>query len=193
MSPTSAISAPAGIWPVSEADGVVVDWIVVMGARVRADGQPSQTLKRRTARAAELALLHSEARILATGGRRASSHPEAEVAARLLTERGIDPARVERDDDSWDTLASVLYVAAHIRRRGGSEIVVCTDDFHAPRCWLLFRMHGLAPRVAPAAGARSQLGLLRWLWYCCREVLATIWDVAILLSSRIRAREPGGA
>ena len=106
----------------------------------------------------------------------AAATPEAEVMAALLRAAGIADARIIAEPYARNTLDSVrrcLPLVSTARR-----VVLCSDDFHLPRCRWLFGLAGV--RTASVA-ARPQH---RRLWPMVREALAIPVDTVCWLFGR---------
>jgi uncharacterized SAM-binding protein YcdF (DUF218 family) len=159
--------------------------IVIFGAAVTADGRPSPSLLRRIGYGHQAAADSPLAPILCSGGvGRAGQPSEASVMARVLVDAGVDPARLVLDEESVDTLQSVIAAARFVRRQGLDGCVVCSDRYHLPRIRLMLAALGVTTRPGPLAPGRS--GTLRryWLKMHLREVLAVPYDLAIVLARR---------
>ena len=173
--------------------------IVIFGAAVRADGTPSGTLKRRTLRAAAEAEKDPRALIICSGGLGRFPPPECEVMADLLEGEGINPDRIIEDPVSVDTLGSVLnclnIIDGLVRPPGDGEcrVLVCTSDYHAPRCVILFRLLGMSSRALDIAGDRQALGLGKYLYYWFREAVATPYDAILAICHRAVGRPKSAA
>lgn len=147
----------------------VRDVIVVFGAALRPDGTPSPALVRRieTAIAAARA---SDATLLVTGGAVTAPLTEAAVMRDMLVAAGIAPARIVMEDQARTTLGSVRLCAPILRQYAAERIVICSDDYHLPRCRWLMRLAGF--RTAPLPARASEIRL----WPRLREVIAVPVD-----------------
>ena len=143
--------------------------IVVFGAAVRADGQPSPTLARRVGYA--LAALEGDpgAELFCSGAQGRHGPAEAEVMARLLAGH-VAPGRLHLDPDSRDTLETVRAAAAF---------------YHDARVRMLFALYGLRARRIPFA----LRGGGRLLWRMrLREAAALPYDLVAGVWARLRDR-----
>lgn len=164
-----------------------MDVLVVMGAGVRPGGEPSGALRRRVAAALENARGRPDALFLVTGG--VGRHPPAEalVMRRLLREAGVPDECILVDDESADTLASLLCSARMLRGlEGFGAALVCTDRYHVWRCRLLLALQGIPTRAAKLPSGRAANGWPRWLSYYLREAAAIPVDCLLLLARRLR-------
>lgn len=160
--------------------------IVIFGAAVRADGRPSASLARRIGYGVEAARAWSSAPILCSGGVGRVGPSEASVMAERLAAAGVDPTRLELDEDSCDTLQSVLAAARFLRRRALARCVVVSDRYHIPRIRLLFAALDVATTPGPFASGRGGAPLPHWTRMHLREGLAIPYDLAIVLARRRR-------
>ncbi len=163
--------------------------IVIFGAAVRPDGQPSGALRRRVEAALAFGARHSDALYVPTGG--LGDHPpaEAEVMAALLRAARVADGRILAETSGTDTVSSVRAVRRLLREAGHrGPVFAATSAYHLPRCVLLLRLAGLPARACqpppgPAATGRRQ----RWYWRL-REIPAVPWDAALLLWLRVSGR-----
>ena len=141
--------------------------IVVLGGGLLRDGAPDAATVRRAEAAATLALERPEAAVIASGGgplpsepRHAAASerrlgPEAAHIARILHERGVDPARVHIEDESMDTVGNAVFTAArYLRALRPRPLTLVTSPFHARRAAWAFE------RALPGWQVR---------WHCSSE------------------------
>jgi uncharacterized SAM-binding protein YcdF (DUF218 family) len=166
---------------------------VIMGARVREDGAPSDALLRRTRAALTLGRQSPSALYLATGGRHGGAPPEGQVIASVLLEAGIEPSQILIEQESSDTFESVRACARLLSKVPDVEqVVVCSDRFHLPRCRLLFALFGVPThRLAMPATMGNPPGW-KAAYFPLRELAALPWDAALALGARITSRGAGG-
>eukprot|EP00812_Abedinium_dasypus_P008595 NODE_2347_length_952_cov_404.730212.p1 GENE.NODE_2347_length_952_cov_404.730212~~NODE_2347_length_952_cov_404.730212.p1 ORF type:complete len:252 (-),score=37.32 NODE_2347_length_952_cov_404.730212:160-915(-) len=134
-----------------DSDGLTVEprrrVIVCLGQSLLEDGRVPPVLQRRVAHAAEvyrrLSREEGGACIFVTGADMAGDGtltPEGEVMAQLLQgEHGMNAADIDKDVEAFDTIANATMAIAAIRKRGATEAVLVTSDFHAPRAAFLFK------------------------------------------------------
>lgn len=105
---------------------------------------------------------------------------------RLLREAGIAPERITLEEQGTDTLSSVVACARILADAGDvASVTICTDAYHMARTRAVFHALGVRTRAAPAHGAGSALGALRYAWALTREALGLPWDVALAIALRI--------
>lgn len=158
--------------------------IVIFGAAVRADGRPSPALARRIGYGLQAALGAADAPVLCSGAAGRLGPSEASVMAAALRARGVPPARIVLDEESRDTLQSVLAAARFLKARGLSHAIVCSDRYHIPRIRLLLAALGVATEPGPLLAGRGGSRFLPWVRMRLRELLATPYDLAIVLLRR---------
>ena len=162
------------------------EYFVIFGAAVRPDGSPSGTLRRRVKGAVDAASNNADAMFVPSGGIGRHGPAEAEVMAGLLLDAGIPKYRIIEDRDALDTFDSVVNVARIVRLRSDQfRIVVCSSNYHIPRCALLFCLLGLPVRMPRMPSDRRHLGLAKWAYLCLREIPALLWDGFLMLIRRL--------
>ena len=120
--------------------------IVVLGGGLLPDGSPDAATVRRAEAAAALAVERPQAAVIASGGGPLPSEPQHAAAsmrplgpeaghiARILRERGVDPARISIEDESMDTVGNaVLTAARYLKDLSPRPLRLVTSPFHARR------------------------------------------------------------
>lgn len=140
--------------------------IVVAGCAVEPDGTPSNALRRRTERAAEL--WHDGlAPVIVISGGGAEGPSEAEVAAELARELAIPETALLLETRSTSTWENALFTSEAF---GYRRIVVVTDTYHAFRAGRVFRRHFEDVQVATSRSSFSSR-----VHGALREVLAVAY------------------
>ena len=163
--------------------------IVIFGAAVRPDGQPSATLRRRVAAAAHFGAGLHRPLYLPSGAKGRFGEAEAVVMARLLREHGVAAADIVAETTATDTLASALACTRLLRARGhAGAVFAASSGYHLPRCVLLLRLAGWPARACPPPPfpAATRPGK-RWFWRL-REVPALPWDALLMGWARLAGR-----
>jgi uncharacterized SAM-binding protein YcdF (DUF218 family) len=129
-----------------------VDGIVVLGGAISfrdLDGEPRAEINEsggdRLAAFAQLARRFPEARLVFSGGSGSLRHPElreADAAAALLADLGVDPARLILQRRSRNTWEDALYAHELLKPQPGERWVLVTSAFHMPRAVGCFRQLG---------------------------------------------------
>ena len=123
-------------------DGEKPEVLIVLGAQVWPDG-PSVSLKYRLDTAAEI-LKEDENILCIVSGGQGSNEPctEAEMMAAYLTEQGIAPERILREDRSVNTVENIRFSMQLMdltKKRTG----IVTNNFHVYRGTAIARTQGM--------------------------------------------------
>lgn len=164
----------------------VAVYFMIFGARVNPDGSPSGTLARRVEGALAAARDVRPRMFVATGGVGDAGPAEGQVIAGLLAAAGVDGSEILVEDRASDTLQSVLFCDALLRRCDDVECIVpCSSGYHNFRCAVLLRVLGYPVRRGRMPADLPYLGWWKWSRYVFKEMLALPYD-ATLLWLRIR-------
>lgn len=148
------------------------DCVIVLGCQVVGE-IPSFMLQDRLETALALLERSPQAVCIVSGGQGArESVTEAEAMYRWLTQRGVDSARIIKEEQSSSTRENLRCCAQIIDERGISgEITIVTNEFHQYRAELYARGVGLAaghesaptsPRLILNCWLREWVGLLQY-------------------------------
>lgn len=167
-------------------------WIVVFGAAVQADGQPSGVLKRRIEGGYSAWRRLDNARFILSGAAADHRPSEASVMRDTLLAKGVPAAAMILDETSHDTFASAVATWRLLKdRRDVRRVWVCTSAFHTPRCRLLVRMQGFRTGQVHVPRATTREWQPRYLYWTLREVPALPWDAFLMLIELVRRRFSG--
>ena len=158
--------------------------IVIFGAAIRPDGEPSDALVRRIGYGLEAAHEHPDAPILCSGGVVRPGPSEASIMAERLMRKGVDPGRLILDEASLDTLQNAAAAAAEAARGGHPYVIVCSEGYHLPRIRLLLRLHGVESRPGPFRRGPAGAPVHGWVGMSLREGLAIPHNLAVMLARR---------
>lgn len=159
---------------------------VILGAAVWADGVASNAMQRRVRGALASACEYPDAIFIPSGGVGRNPPSEARVMAELLRKAGIAETNILLDEASKDTLSSVRNCVRILRSLPGvTEVVICSDTYHIPRCRWLFRLYGISTRAGRVESGGAQNHPLRWAYYHLREVAAFPFDTMLALVTPI--------
>ena len=158
--------------------------IVIFGAAIRPNGQPSGVLRDRVSAALRFGqTLLPPPLYLPTGGQGRFGPPEADVMAELLQNSGVAEDDIMPERTGRNTLRSAVAVAWMLHGRN-APVFVATSAYHMPRCVALLTVAGLRARRGPiASGPAASRLLRRWFWRL-REGPAIPVDCIILLFNR---------
>lgn len=166
--------------------------IVIFGAAINANGEPSAALLRRIRYGHAAAGLYPLASILCSGGAVRPGPSEASIIAAQLKAVGVSPERLILDDDSLDTLQNVAATARWMRSGKHSFAVICSDAYHLPRIRMLLAFQGIRTLRGPVPAGPGTAPLGHWLAMCLREMLAIPFYLVMLTSGRLRSRSQKG-
>lgn len=143
-------------------NGESADAVVVMGA-AQYDGTPSPLLQSRLQHALDL-FKQGRVRVIAvTGGKIPGDRfTEAAASRRWLTDRGVPPSAIIREDVGRSTWESLQSLAPVLQQNNISSVLVSTDHWHMQRCLLSLRDLGVEAR--PSAASTSPLQGARRAW-----------------------------
>lgn len=166
----------------------MTDCIVIFGAAVRADGSASGSLRRRCENAVHRGGAgRTGPYYLPSGGVGRYGPAEALVMRDILLEQGVAADRILLECEARDTLESVRLCTRMLRQQPAlGRVLVSTSSYHRWRCALLFRLAGFDSVALPTASDRPHLGWSKWLRYVVKELLATPWDMVLLLLHKFR-------
>lgn len=136
---------------------------IVLGAGVRADGEPTDALADRLEQALALYRQHQVRKLLLTGDHGTPEHDETNCMRRWMQERGVPGEDVFCDHAGFSTHDSF----ARARRIFGVEhAIVVTQGFHLPRALYTARALGIDAHGVPCDRRDYRMG---W-WYALREM-----------------------
>ncbi len=120
------------------------DVIIVLGAQVKADGTPSEALRRRLTVALET--YRQDRQLIIVCGAQGADEPRAEgdVMRDWLIERGVPQTDVVAETDSFNTRENLAYAKAIMEERGLTQALVVTSDYHVARALVLCRQEGIS-------------------------------------------------
>lgn len=149
------------------------DCIVLLGAKVRPDGTPSDTLSLRCA-AALAAWESGVAPVIVACGARGPDEPTTEAAAARawLAGKGVPEGAILAEEASASTLQNLQNAKIIMEERGLRTAAVCTSGYHLPRALRLARDIGLdATGIAAASPRRADVWLKNRLRETCSWAL----------------------
>jgi len=173
--------------PAGMSDATQRPVVVIFGAAVRPDGQPSHTLRVRVEAAHALGQRLPRPLYLPTGGLGRFGPTEAHVMATLLRQAGVPEADIRPEPTAHDTVSSVRAIR-HMLRGHQGDIYAATSAYHLPRCVLLLHLAGLPARPCPPPPALAAAHWRKRWWWRLRELPAIPWDAAFVLLLRLTGR-----
>ncbi len=88
------------------------------------------------------------------------------------------------DEDSLDTLQTVVAAARFIRARRLPGAIVCTDSYHVPRTRLIFAALGVPTLDGAVKAGPRQMGWPACIRMRLREIPAIPYDGLLALTKR---------
>ena len=152
------------------------EYLLVLGAQVNPDGQPSAALAARLDTAYDFLQAHPDSAAILCGGQ-GSNEPCTEASAMYayMTARGVDESRLLIEDRSSNTIQNIEN--AHALIGDGHRTAVVTSDYHLARARVLMARGGLdacgIPAPTPYPG--------QWVAVRCREYCSIL---GLMLSGR---------
>jgi vancomycin permeability regulator SanA len=161
--------------------------VLILGAGVLPDREPTQVLQSRLDTGLELFREGKGSWFLVSGDNRAANYNEPKAMRKWLVKRGVPPDLVISDFAGRRTYDSLKRAQAVF---GVTRVIIVTSDFHLPRALFLARHLGLDAYGVPAStevmSRRQRLGL--WVREYVARHLAT-WDVWFPPSTMLGPRE----
>jgi SanA protein len=162
--------------------------VLVLGAGVYGDGEPTSILEGRLRTALELYRSGKVRWFLVSGDNRHSTYNEPQAMRRWLIKQGVPLTNIVSDYAglrTWDSLKRAQAVF------GQRQVVIVTSDFHLPRALYLADHLGLVAWGVPArTDDRPWASRIRF-W--TREYIArhlALWDAWFPPDTRLGPREP---
>ena len=156
----------------------IVDYVVVLGAKVRPDG-PSVSLRNRIDAAYEYLTAHPNAIAVVTGGRGADEPmSEAQCMYDHLVAMGIDPNRIwmeEKATSTWENLQFSLKLIEDKTGARPAKIGLLSSEYHLFRAKLFAKACDVEAAGIPAHTTR----LSQMINHFMREV-AGVWHYILL-------------
>lgn len=145
------------------------DHVIVLGAKVKPNGEPTLSLKSRLDKAVDYLEQYEHVQVIVSGGQGADEPAtEASVMANYLMDAGIDPLRIQLEEKSTSTYENLLY-SKELLPEGVEEVTIISNDFHLTRAKYLANVVGLEVDVLGAPTPKSVE-----IQYLIRERLALL-------------------
>ena len=161
--------------------------VLILGAGVLPDREPTQVLQARLDTGLELFREGKGSWFLVSGDNRASNYNEPQAMRKWLLKRAVPPGLVISDFAGRRTYDSLKRAQAVF---GVTRVVIVTSDFHLPRALFLARHLGLDAYGVPASievSRRKRISL--WFREYVARHLAT-WDTWFPPATMLGPREP---
>ena len=136
---TAATAPPSGL-----------DCLVVLGAGLRPDGTPTETLRYRLDAALDYLADNPDTACIVSGGQGfGESYTEADSMAAYLVGEGLDASRITKEELSTTTAENIRNSAGLLAP--GASVAVVTNDFHLYRALRIAHENGLPEAYGLAA------------------------------------------
>lgn len=147
------------------------DIAVVLGARVYADGRPSDALADRVRTACNLYRNGTVKKLLFSGGPGDGSIHETEGMKRMAIQLGVKPEDILLDAHGVNTQATVKNTEVVFQQLHASRILVVSHFYHLPRIKLAYHREGWEVYTVPA----KESYLLRQMPFNIAREVAALW------------------
>jgi vancomycin permeability regulator SanA len=147
------------------------DIAVVLGARVYADGRPSDALADRVRTACKLYQNGTVKKLLFSGGPGDGSIHETEGMKRMAVQLGVKAEDILLDAHGVNTQATVKNTEAVFQQLHASRILIVSHFYHLPRIKLAYHREGWEVYTVPA----KESYLLRQMPYNMAREAAALW------------------
>lgn len=118
-----------------------LDYIIVLGAQMKADG-PSRVLKMRLDKACDYLAENPDTKVIVSGGQGSDEHvSEAQGMYDYLVEKGVAAERILREDQSRNTSQNIEFSSAFLDKENDSVGIV-TNNFHIFRATHIAKKSG---------------------------------------------------
>ena len=150
------------------------DVIVVLGARVEADGQPSSDLSSRIAHAVEVWKAGHAPNMICTGGFKDERLSAAAVCKRLAIGLGVPAERIWLADGTANTAEDAQAAAQVMAAHGWRTAILVSHPLHLFRALWLFQREGVSAVTSPTSTQIERIAPEWRIWYTAREVGAVV-------------------
>jgi vancomycin permeability regulator SanA len=157
------------------------DAVVVLGARVYADGRPSDALADRVRTGCRLYLDGLARKLILSGGPGDGYVSEPQAMKRMAVQCGVRPEDILLDERGLNTQATVRNTEAIFSELHASRILVVSHFYHLPRIKLAYQREGWEVYTVPA----KESYLLRQMPYNMAREVAAFW--AYYLRPQVKA------
>jgi uncharacterized SAM-binding protein YcdF (DUF218 family) len=151
------------------------DAIVVLGARVSADGLAGPDLQVRTLHAVDLYRRGLAPYLICTGGYQDDRLSAAAVARDLAVSLGVPPENVLLAENAMTTREDAASAGGLMVARGWQTAILVSHPLHLERARRLFEGKGLVIYPSPT---NTRLETIPWhtrLWLTTREAVGIVW------------------
>lgn len=136
-----------------------LDYLIVLGAKVRPDGQPTRALRFRLEATRDYLAEHPATIVIVSGGR-GTDEPRSEAAtmAHWLEAHGVAREQIICEDTATTTAENLAHSNRLVPELRNARVGIVTNDFHLYRALLTARKQGFYQIWGiPAASTRRNL------------------------------------
>ncbi len=150
------------------------DAIVVLGARVQADGQPGPDLTSRTEHAVALWRQGYAPQIICSGGFKNERLSAAAVCKRFAMALGVPGGRIMLADGTQNTVEDTRAAADVMLANGWRSAIVVSHPLHVYRAAWFLREAGVEAVTSPTTTQTDRIAAPYRAWYAVREAGAIV-------------------
>jgi uncharacterized SAM-binding protein YcdF (DUF218 family) len=158
--------------------------IVVLGARVHASGEASDSLRARVEKGVSLYKAGIAPLLVFSGGVGDHGPAEAIAAQRLAESLGVPPEACVVEPESHNTFENARNTTRLLEARGIDSVVLVSDPYHLFRARQLFRAQGIDSATSPALDAERNRKPLDRLFWTFRETVALWLHPSLFIARR---------
>ena len=153
--------------------------IVILGAQMRANHQPGDSMRSRTRHAVALYQRHIAGVIICTGGTGVNTPAAGQAEAALARQLGVPEHDLLVEATSRDTRENARNAALICRGHGWSCVVAVSDPYHLWRVKRDFAAVGITAWTSPTPDSRIEAHWPLRLAWTIRDALAISRDVLL--------------
>ncbi|MBN1135478.1 MAG: YdcF family protein [Anaerolineae bacterium] len=151
------------------------DVIVILGARVEADGQAGPDLRVRTLHAVSLYRQGLAPYLICTGGYQDDRLSAAAVACKLAVSEGVPQERALLADGSMTTGEDAVSTRDLVLAHGWRTAILVSHPLHLERARILFEEQGITVYSSPTSTDLAAIPLETRAWLTLREAVGIVW------------------
>ena len=131
------------------------DYLIILGAKVKPNGDPSLSLQMRLETAIPYLQQHEHVRVIVSGGKGADEpQSEASVMLAYLKTNGIDRSRIIVEDKSTSTYENLAF-SKKLLPENVNTLTIVSNDFHLARAQFLAKQLGFETDTLAAPTPKS--------------------------------------
>jgi len=158
-------------------DARAADAVIVLGARVEANGRPGSDLTSRTYHAVDLWQAGYAPYVICTGGYKNERLSAANVCRRFAMELGVPGDRVLLADGTSNTVEDAAATARVMADHGWQRAILVSHPLHLFRARWLFGKAGVDAVTSPTSTETGRILPPLRAWYALRESGAIVLTV----------------